>query len=83
LGILTEWVPLDLVNEVIFKGLTIQGIYGRRMYETWVDMTALLTNGGLNLEPLFGEQRSFEDFEEAFRLLQGGFAGKVLLTPHG
>jgi threonine 3-dehydrogenase len=83
LGIPTEWVPLDLVNEVIFKGVTVQGIYGRRMYETWVQMTALLRNGGLNLEPLFGEQRSFEDFAEAFRLLQGGFAGKVLLTPHG
>jgi threonine 3-dehydrogenase len=52
------------------------------MCETWAQMTALLTSGGLNLEPLFGEQRSFEDFEEAFRLLQGGFAGKVLLIPN-
>jgi len=82
LGIPTEWVPLDLVNEVIFKGVTVQGIYGRRMYETWAQMTALLTHGGLNLEALFGEQKPFEDFENAFRLLQGGFADKVLLTPH-
>src|ERR1700756_306999 len=42
LGIPTESVPLDLVNDVIFKGATVQGIYGRRMYETWVEMTALL-----------------------------------------
>jgi threonine 3-dehydrogenase len=82
LGIPTEWVPLDLVNEVIFKGVTVQGIYGRRMYETWAQMTALLRSGRLNLEPLFGEQRPFEDFEAAFRLLQSGFAGKILLVPH-
>ncbi len=54
LGIPTENVPLDLVNDVIFKGATVQGIYGRRMYETWVQMTALLQAGRLNLEPLFG-----------------------------
>src|SRR5437870_7797780 len=50
LGIPTENVPLDLVNDVIFKGATVQGIYGRRMYETWVEMTALLKAGRLNLD---------------------------------
>jgi threonine 3-dehydrogenase len=83
LGIPTETVPLDLVNDVIFKGATVQGIYGRRMYETWVQMTALLKAGRLNLEPLFGEQASLEKFENAFALLQGGLAGKVLLYPDG
>jgi len=82
LGIPTESVPLDLVNDVIFKGVTVQGIYGRRMYETWVQMTALLKAGRLKLDPLFGEQRSLENFEDAFRLLQNGFAGKVLLIPN-
>src|SRR5260370_15513338 len=53
LGIPTESVPLDLVNEVIFKDATVQGIYGRRMYETWVQMTALLQSGRLNLETPF------------------------------
>jgi threonine 3-dehydrogenase len=83
LGIPTENVPLDLVNDVIFKGATVQGIYGRRMYETWVQMTALLKAGRLNLEPLFGERASLEKFENAFTLLQGGLAGKVLLYPNG
>src|SRR5271170_78138 len=45
LGIPTENVPLDLVQDVIFKGATVQGIYGRRMYETWVQVTALLKAG--------------------------------------
>jgi threonine 3-dehydrogenase len=83
LGIPTETVPLDLVNDVIFKGATVQGIYGRRMYETWVQMTSLLRAGRLNLEPLFGERTSLDKFEKAFTLLQGGLAGKVLLYPNG
>ncbi|HEY6384188.1 MAG TPA: L-threonine 3-dehydrogenase [Candidatus Acidoferrum sp.] len=83
LGIPTENVPLDLVNDVIFKGATVQGIYGRRMYETWVQMTALLKAGRLNLEPLFGEREPLEKFESAFAKLQGGLAGKILLYPNG
>src|SRR5258707_885747 len=83
LGIPTESVPLDLVNDVIFKGATVQGIYGRRMYETWVQMTSLLKAGRLNLDPLFGERASLDKFEGAFALLQGGLAGKILLYPDG
>jgi len=83
LGIPTESVPLDLVNDVIFKGATVQGIYGRRMYETWVQMTALLKAGRLNLEPLFGERVSLAKFEGAFAKLQEGLPGKILLYPNG
>ena len=83
LGIPTENVPLDLVNDIIFKGATVQGIYGRRMYETWVQMTALLKAGRLNLEPLFGERVKLENFEDAFAKLQGGLAGKILMYPNG
>src|SRR5438105_11239042 len=83
LGIPTENVPLDLVNDVIFKGATVQGIYGRRMYETWVQMTALLKAGRLNLEPLFGERASLGKFEGAFAKLQEGLPGKILLYPNG
>ncbi len=83
LGIPTENVPLDLVNDVIFKGATVQGIYGRRMYGTWVQMTALLKAGRLDLEPLFGEREPLEKFENAFAKLQGGLAGKILLYPDG
>lgn len=83
LGIPTEAVPLDLVKDVIFKGATVQGIYGRRMFETWVQMTALLKAGRLNLDPLFAERRALENFEDAFALLRGGLGGKILLYPDG
>ena len=82
-GIPTENVPLDLVQDVIFKGATVQGIYGRRMYETWVEMTALLKAGRVNLEPLFGERIALENFESAFAKLQSGLAGKILMYPNG
>jgi len=83
LGIPTENVPLDLVQDVIFKGATVQGIYGRRMYGTWVQMTALLKAGRLNLEPLFGERIALDNFEAAFAKLQSGLAGKILMYPNG
>jgi len=83
LGIPSEPVSLDLVNDVIFKGATVQGIYGRRMFETWMQMTSLLKAGRLNLDLLFGERTSLEKFDQAFALLQGGHAGKVLFYPNG
>jgi threonine 3-dehydrogenase len=83
LGIPTENVPLDLVQDVIFKGATVQGIYGRRMYETWVQMTALLKAGRVNLAALFGERIELENFETAFAKLQNGLAGKILMYPNG
>ena len=61
----------------------MQGIYGRKMFETWVQMTDLLKENRLNLEPLFRERVPIEDFASAFKLLESGQAGKVLLYPNG
>ena len=83
LGIPKDPVTLDLVNDVIFKGATVQGIYGRRMFETWVQMTELLKHGRLNLEPLFKERMPLEKFDDAFSLLESGQAGKILFYPNG
>jgi threonine 3-dehydrogenase len=83
LGIPSDPVTFDLVNDVIFKGATVQGIYGRKMFETWVQMTELLKHGRLNLDPLFKEYLPIEQFEQAFSLLESGQAGKILLYPNG
>ena len=83
LGIPSQPVNLDLVQDIIFKGATVQGIYGRKMFDTWVQMTALLKSGRLNLEPLFHERYSLERFQDAFALLEGGQAEKVLFYPNG
>jgi threonine 3-dehydrogenase len=83
LGIPSSPVTLDLVNDIIFKGATVYGIYGRKMFETWIQMTELLKSRKLNLDPLFGEQFPLDRFEEGFRLLRDGLPGKVLLYPNG
>lgn len=83
LGIPKDPVTLDLWTDVIAKGLTVHGIFGRRMFETWVEMTALLKSGRLNLEPLFHEQFPLDEFPKAFALLEQGQASKVLLCPNG
>jgi len=81
LGIPSKPVTFDLVADIIFKGATVQGIYGRRMFETWVQMTSLLKAKKLNLEPLFKERLPIERYADAFALLQNGQAGKILLVP--
>ncbi len=83
LGIPAEPVTLDLLNDVIFKGATVHGIYGRRMFETWLQMSALLRDHRLNLEPLFKERLRLAEYAQAFRLLEQGAAGKVILLPNG
>jgi threonine 3-dehydrogenase len=83
LGIFPDPVTLDLASDVVTKGITIHGIYGRLMYQTWVQMTEMLKAGRLNLTPLFRERMPLDRFADAFALLQGGLAGKVLLDPNG
>jgi len=58
--------------------LTIQGIYGREMYETWYKMTVMLESG-LDISPVITHRFAFRDFQEAFELMQSGNAGKIIL----
>jgi len=77
LGIPAGEVTLDL-NPIIFNMLTIKGIYGREMYETWYQMAVLLQSG-LDIEPVITHRFSHRDFEEAFAVARSGQSGKVIL----
>jgi len=77
LGIPPGDVTLDL-NDVIFKGLNIQGIYGRRIFETWYKMAAMLQSG-LVVDPVVTHHSGVDDFEEAFAVMRTGECGKVIL----
>jgi len=83
LGVPSQPVTFDLVRDIIFKGVTVQGIYGRKMFGTWEQMTSLLKAGRLDLEPLFSECMGLERFDDAFALLEKGAAGKILFYPNG
>ncbi|HYU49350.1 MAG TPA: L-threonine 3-dehydrogenase [Candidatus Limnocylindria bacterium] len=77
LGIPTEDVSLD-VNAIVFKMLTLRGIYGREMYETWYKMTVMLESG-LDIRPAITHRYSFRDHEAAFAAARSGDSGKVIL----
>jgi threonine 3-dehydrogenase len=77
LGIPTSEISLDL-NPVIFNQLTLRGIYGREMYETWYQMTVMLQSG-LDISPVITHRFSYRDFEEAFGTARSGQSGKVIL----
>ena len=78
LGIIPGEAAIDW-TQVIFKSLFIKGIYGREMFETWYKMSSLL-HTGLDVTSVITHQFAMEDFEEAFKVLQSGQAGKVLLN---
>ncbi len=78
LGIPKNEIAIDW-NTVVFNMLTIKGIYGREMYETWYMMTAMLQSG-LDISPVITHRLPYTEFEEAFAVARGGNAGKVVLS---
>ena len=77
LGIPPEEIAIDW-NTVVFNMLTIKGIYGREMYETWYKMKVLI-EGGLNLTPVITHRFHYTEFEKGFETMLSGQSGKVIL----
>lgn len=77
LGIPSEEIAIDW-NKVVFNMLTIRGIYGRRMFETWYKMTVMLQSG-LDIQPVITHHFDYQDFDEGLRLMATGQTGKVIL----
>ncbi len=77
LGIPPQEAPMDW-NTIIFKGLTMKGIYGRRMFEDWYLMAAML-HTGLDVSPVITHEFDAADFEEAFAVMRTGHCAKVIL----
>jgi len=78
LGIPPDETSIDW-NQVIFKGLTIKGIYGREMFETWYKMSSMLQSG-LNIEPIITHRFPLNDYQQAFELMESGQSGKIILS---
>ncbi len=77
LGIPAKDMPIDW-RHVIFNMLTIKGIYGREMYETWYKMNVMLESG-LDITPVITHRLHFKDFEKGFEAMRSGSSGKVIL----
>ena len=77
LGIPSEQIAIDW-NKVVFNMLTIKGIYGREMYETWYKMSVMLESG-LDIRPVITHRFHFAEFEKGFEAMLSGQSGKVIL----
>jgi len=78
LGIPGQNMAIDW-SQVIFKGLTIKGIYGREMFETWYKMASLIQSG-LDLKPIITHHFDVDDFQQGFDIMRSGQSGKVILN---
>ena len=77
LGIPPDNTAIDW-NDVIFKGLTLKGIYGREMFETWYKMAAMLQSG-LDITPIITHRLPISEYRDGFEIMRSGQAGKVIL----
>jgi len=81
LGLPAKPVTLDVTNGIVFKGATVYGISGRRMYDTWYKTNALLRGRRVDLGPVITHTFPLAEFEKGFELMHSGQCGKVILQP--
>jgi threonine 3-dehydrogenase len=79
LGLPKGAVPLDLSNEIIFKGITVYGVIGRKMYETWHEMRRFLATRRLDPRPVITHRFPLARIDDALAVIRAGDAGKVIL----
>jgi threonine 3-dehydrogenase len=78
LGIPSKPIDVDFAREVIFKGITVYGVVGRRMYDTWHQMTSFLRSGAFDPTPVITHRYPLECYDEAIHAIRSGAAGKVV-----
>ena len=80
LGLPSGPVELDLSDEIIFKGATVYGVAGRKMWEAWYQTRALLSSGAVDVSPIITHRLRLEEFEQGLKLMSTGQCGKVMLS---
>jgi threonine 3-dehydrogenase len=83
LGIPSDNININLAERIIFKGLTVLGINGRRMFETWYETQALVRSGRVDLRQIITHVLPFEQYDRAFELMRTGEAAKIVLDLKG
>jgi threonine 3-dehydrogenase len=81
LGLSSGPIPFDLDDNIVFKGATVHGVIGRKLWDTWYEMRGLLRAGAVDLGPLVTHRFALDDFEKAFDLMASGECGKVVMFP--
>jgi len=83
LGIPSDDISINLAERIIFKGLTVLGINGRTMFETWYQTQALVKSGRVDLRPIITHVLPYTEFDKAFALMKSGEAAKIVLDFKG
>lgn len=83
LGLPSRPLAVNFADDVVMRGITLQGITGRRVWETWVMSRELLRSGKLDLRPLITHRFDLADFQQGMDLMTSGNSGKVILYPEG
>ena len=83
LGIPSDNININLAERIIFKGLTVLGINGRTMFETWYQTQALVKGGRVDLRPIITHILPFREYDRAFELMRSGEAAKIVLDLKG
>ena len=81
LGLTSSDLRFNLDDHIIFKGASVYGIIGRKLWDTWYKMRGLLRSGAVDLAPLVTHRFALEDYEKAFELMTTGECGKVVMFP--
>lgn len=80
LGIPNTEVPIDFAGDVVFRSVSIHGVTGRRIWDSWFKMKGLLKSGSLDIEPAITHRFPFAEYEKGFQLMKTGNCGKVVLS---
>jgi threonine 3-dehydrogenase len=81
LGLPSRAINVNWAEHIVLKGATVRGIYGRKMWETWHQMRALLATGAVDLAPLITHRFPLDQFQAGFDAMRSGESGKVILLP--
>jgi threonine 3-dehydrogenase len=81
LGIPTKDIEIDLANDIVFKGITVYGVVGRKIYDTWYQVKELIDNDMLDLDKIITHVMPMSKIEEAMELMGSGNCGKIVVDP--
>lgn len=83
LGVAPGVIGFDINNHIIFKGATVRGIFGRKLWDTWFRMRGLLNSGAVDLRPLVTHSFALDQWEDAIQIMNSGASGKVVMFVDG
>ncbi|NJD77423.1 MAG: L-threonine 3-dehydrogenase [Candidatus Methanoperedens sp.] len=81
LGLPTKDICIDISKDFVMKDITVRGVYGRKIWDTWLTTSRLLSTGKFNPAPVITHRIKLEDFEKGFEAMKSGESGKVVMFP--